>query len=75
MKKQVMVCFEYENEDGLKKYEKAVEFPDEAPVPFSALCAFGYYVFWQEKLALKARIEELEAKLDAIKAAHFGGAK
>lgn len=64
MKKKIVCRFEYTNESGPQVYEKEVEFPVEAPVPFSALCTMGYYVFHQEKLALKARIEELEAALE-----------
>lgn len=61
----IMCRFEFINgETGkVEIYERPIEFPDKAPVAFHALCQWGYEVFHQEKLALKARIDELESQL------------
>ena len=45
-------------------YSKPVEFPERAPIAFHAVNQWGYEVFNQEKLALKARIEQLENMLE-----------
>lgn len=66
-----IVCeFEYQDGNGgkdhgkIKVYRHEIKFPEAAPIAFHAVCQWGYEVFHQEKLALKARIEELEAELD-----------
>lgn len=65
--KPVTVKFEYREADGgvekTKMYEKTIEFSENIPVAFHAINQWGYTVYHFEKLALKARIEELEQKL------------
>lgn len=71
MKKQVICEFEYRDgqaPDEVKVYRAPVTFPKTAPVAFHAVNQWGYHVYWEEKKALKARIEELEQIVSYLKA-------
>lgn len=63
--KSIRVRFEYLSEKGLQNYDEEIDFPEQPPVAFHAMCQMGYHVLWAEKMALKARIEELEAELQS----------
>lgn len=69
MKKEIRVKFDYRDGDAkkapVKTYDKPIEFPETCPVSFFAVAQFATHVHWEEKRALKARIEELEKQLEA----------